>query len=208
MFIVGLTGGIGSGKTAVSDRFAAKNICIVDADVCSRAVVEVGSPALKSIQEHFGNDVISPNGELDRASLRQIVFANADEKRWLEQLLHPLIAEETFRQLTAATSDYVILVSPLLIEAQQDLICDRVLVVDAPETVQIERTTVRDNNNEEEVKRIINTQASRDARLSKAHDIIENSQGLDHLDAEVEKLHAEYLRLSHKKQLEKSTDGL
>lgn len=199
MFIVGLTGGIGSGKTAVSDRFAAKGITVVDADLCSRIVVEPGQPALQKIRDHFGDSVIGSNGELDRAYLRKIVFDNADAKKWLEQLLHPLIAAETFRQLENAQSDYVILASPLLVESQQNLICDRVLVVDVPESVQIERTTVRDNNNREQVERIMQSQASRETRLAKAHDVIENIHGFDHLDQAVAILHQKYLAMAKEK---------
>lgn len=199
MYIVGLTGGIGSGKTAVSDRFAKKGITIVDADVCARVVVEPGRSALQSIKEHFGSTVITTNGELDRAALRQLIFANATDKKWLESLLHPLIANEVFSQLNAAQSQYVMLVSPLLIESQQNLICDRVLVVDVPEDMQIERTMQRDDNDVEQVKNIINTQASRQQRLDAADDIIENTQGLDYLDQCVEKLHQTYLKCAEEK---------
>jgi len=205
MYIVGLTGGIGSGKTAVSDRFADLGICIVDADVCSRAVVEVGSPALKKIIEHFGEHLLTPSGELDRPALRATVFSNPDEKKWLESLLHPLIAEETFRQLNSAKSPYVILVSPLLIEAQQNLFCDRVLVVDAPVSTQIQRTTDRDNNDSTQVQRIIDSQTDRDTRLSKADDVIENTQGLDFLDIEVAKLHQTYLAFAQNKAQSQQT---
>lgn len=199
MYIVGLTGGIGSGKTAVSDRFAQKGITIVDADLCSRAVVEPGQPALAKIREHFGDTIITGNGELDRAALRSIIFADPERKKWLENLLHPLIAEETFRQLGNAKSDYVILVSPLLVESQQHLICDRVLVVDVPEELQIERTSARDNNDIEQVKRIMQTQAAREARLAQAHDVIENTLGFEHLDESVTNLHQKYLQLAKEK---------
>jgi dephospho-CoA kinase len=199
MYIVGLTGGIGSGKTAVSDRFATKGICIVDADFCSRIVVEPDRPAFQAIKNHFGDAVISAQGDLDRVALRQIIFSNPAEKKWLETLLHPLIAEETFSQLLNAKSAYVILVSPLLIESQQHMICDRVLVVDVPEQLQINRTTERDNNNAEQVQRIMQSQATRETRLAHAHDVIENIHGLDHLDSEVEKLHSHYLELAHDK---------
>lgn len=204
MYIVGLTGGIGSGKTAVSDRFQDKDITIVDADVCARVVVEPGRPALQSIWEHFGNDILEDNGELDRAALRQRIFSNADEKKWLESLLHPLIAEEVFSQLGSAQSIYVMLVSPLLIESQQNLICDRVLVVDVPEDTQVERTMKRDDNNAEQVRNIIKTQASREKRLEVASDVIENTQGLDYLDQCVDNLHASYVKFAEEKRLKES----
>lgn len=199
MFIVGLTGGIGSGKTAVSDRFSAKGITIVDADLCSRVVVEPGKPALKAIIEHFGEEIATSEGTLDRAALRQRVFSNPEEKKWLESLLHPLIAEQVWRELEAAKTPYVMLVSPLLVESRQNLICDRVLVVDVPEETQIARTTVRDNNSAEQVGNIIKTQASRTQRLQLATDVIENIHGLDYLDQQVELLHQQFLELARKK---------
>lgn len=192
MFVLGITGGIGSGKTAVSDRFQKLGITVVDADLCSRIVVEKGQPALKKIAEHFGEDILTDDDELDRARLRTRIFSNAPDKKWLEQLLHPLIGEEVFSQLGAATSDYVILASPLLIESQQNLICDKVLVVDVPVEIQIERTCKRDNNDADQVQNIINSQADREIRLAAASEVIENSQGLDALDAQVKNLHKQY----------------
>lgn len=196
MYIVGLTGGIGSGKTAVSDRFQAKGITIVDADLCSRVVVEKGRPALQQIAAHFGADILTADGELDRAALRQRIFANPDEKQWLEKLLHPLIAEELMNQLAQSQSAYTMMVSPLLIESRQNLICDRVLVVDVPEEVQLQRTMKRDSNDAEQVKRIIQSQADRQTRLSYANDVIENNHGLEQLDGAVERLHQQYLALA------------
>lgn len=200
MFIVGLTGGIGSGKTAVSDRFQAKGITIVDADICSRVVVEKGRPALEKIKVQFGESIITADGELDRAALRQRIFANEKDKRWLESLLHPLIAEELMNQLGASTSIYTIMVSPLLIESKQHLICDRVLVVDVPEETQLSRTMKRDTNDAEQVKRIMQTQADRNTRLSHAQDVIENVHGLDYLDDCVERLHQQYVALATAKK--------
>lgn len=194
--VIGLTGGIGSGKTAVSDRFAQKGITIVDADVCSRIVVEPGQPALKAIEEHFGADVIQADGSLNRAALREHIFQHPDERKWLESLLHPLIAQEIMRQLSASQSAYTLLVSPLLIESGQHNFAKRVLVVDAPQSAQLERTVVRDNVSAEQVKSIISAQADRDTRLARADDIIINDKDLAHLDAEVDKLHQFYLQLA------------
>ena len=148
MFVVGLTGGIGSGKTAVSDRFATRGITIVDADIAARVVVEPGQPALTSIAEHFGEDILTANGELDRAALRAKVFADPDERVWLEALLHPRISECIGEQLAAAKSAYAVLVSPLLFETNQIRFTNRVLVVDVPEELQLERTMARDDNDE------------------------------------------------------------
>lgn len=193
-YIVGLTGGIGSGKTAVSDHFSNLGVEIVDADVISREVVAPGTEALDSITHHFGNGILLANGTLNRAALRQRVFSNPDEKRWLEQLLHPLIGEATMAALAQAKSPYVVLVSPLLFESGMQAICNRTLLVDAPESVQLERTMQRDNNSAAQVQAIMASQSSRKDRLAKADDVIENSGTLQTLHAQVEQLHAQYLQ--------------
>jgi dephospho-CoA kinase len=171
-------------------------ITVVDADLASRAVVEPGRPALDAIRAHFGDDLITAEGALDRAALRQRVFAEPDERRWLEQLLHPLIAEEIESGLRAAASPYVILVSPLLLEAGQRRFVDRVLVVDVPEAVQLARTMARDANDEAQVRAIMAAQATREARLAQADDVILNDGPLEALDAQVDDLHARYLALA------------
>lgn len=196
MFVVGLTGGIGSGKTAVSDRLKALGIDIVDADVVARQVVEPRTQALLQIQGHFGDDILQPDGQLDRARLRSLIFSNPEEKAWLEKLLHPLIAAEVLRQLEQARSPYVLFVSPLLIEAGQTTFCNRVLVVDAPEASQLDRTTIRDNNSAEQVKSIMDTQLSRQQRLESATDVIDNSDSLQQLDQAVTALHHKFLALA------------
>lgn len=194
--VIGLTGGIGSGKTAVSDRFAKKGITIVDADLCSRIVVEPGKPALDEIRAHFGDAVIQADGSLNRAALREHVFQNADERKWLERLTHPLIAQEIMQQIMNSKSPYTLLVSPLLIESGQHQFAKRILVVDAPHSAQLKRTVTRDNVSEEQVKAIINAQAERETRLARADDIIVNDADLSHLDAEVDRLHTFYLTLA------------
>lgn len=199
MFVVGVTGGIGSGKTAATERFATRGITIVDADVASRMAVEPGSYALRQIAEHFGTSILLSDGSLNRAALRHIIFANAAEKTWLEQLLHPLIAAEVQRQLRSAASPYVIFVSPLLIESKQNEFCDRVLVIDAPEEVQLQRTMQRDNNNAEQVQRIIASQASREYRRQNADDVIENTGSIEYLTQQVAALHTRYLQLAQEK---------
>jgi dephospho-CoA kinase len=196
VLVIGLTGGIGSGKTAVSDRFAALGITIVDADICARVVVEKDKPALASIVNHFGNTVLDKTGNLDRAKLRQIVFANDNERKWLETLLHPLIFDEMCSQLQRASSPYVIFVSPLLVEAGQSVLCNRILVVDVPEATQLQRTMSRDNNSAEQVQAIIASQASRSIRLSKADDVITNTGSTDDLTMQVMQLHEKYLALA------------
>lgn len=195
-FVVGLTGGIGSGKSAVSDRFEKLGIRVVDADVASRVVVEPGRPALKAIEEHFGSHVIAADGTLDRAELRKLVFADEAERKWLEQLTHPLINAYIAEELAAAASPYAILAHPILIETRGREGCDRILVVDVPEALQVSRTMERDDNPESQVRAIMAAQASREERLAAADDVIVNDQGLEHLDAEVARLHELYLELA------------
>ena len=193
-FLVGLTGGIGSGKSAAADRFASHNIAVVDADLASRAVVEPGQPALEHIAAHFGADILQQDGALDRAALRHLVFADEAERRWLQSLLHPLITEYLKAQIEQATSPYVMLVNPLLFETRQHSWCQRVVVVDVPETVQIERTMARDNNTREQVENIMRAQTSRQQRLDAADDVIHNDQDLAHLHRQVDQLHNNYLK--------------
>ncbi|EQM66849.1 dephospho-CoA kinase [Pseudomonas tohonis] len=194
-WILGLTGGIGSGKSAVATHFGNLGVHLVDADHAARWVVEPGRPALAQITEHFGRDVLQADGQLDRATLRQRIFEHPEERRWLENLLHPLIGEEIVRDLASAQSPYAILVSPLLIESGQHRMTQRVLVVDAPEAVQIQRTMARDKVSEEQVGAILKAQASREKRLEAADDVLVNDRDLEWLQREVERLHAFYLTL-------------
>ena len=191
--IVGITGGIGSGKTAVTDRFEQHGITVVDADKAARVVVEPGRPALEAIAGHFGEQILQPDGGLDRAALRALVFANDSERQWLEALTHPLIGEEIQAQLAAASSPYVILSSPLLLETSQGSLADLIVVVDVPEEVQLARTVARDDNDEDQVKRIMAAQMARTDRLARADIVIDNSRSLTELDELVEELHGEFL---------------
>lgn len=194
-WILGLTGGIGSGKSAVVEQFGRLGVHWVDADHAARWVVEPGKPALVRIAEHFGDGVLTPTGELDRAALRARVFENADERKWLEQLLHPLIRQEIAEHLSRAQSPYAILVSPLLIEAGQYRQADRVLVVDVPESLQLQRAMRRDQASEEQIRAILNAQASREERLRHADDVLVNDRDRAWLEAEVQRLHDFYLTL-------------
>jgi dephospho-CoA kinase len=195
-FIVGLTGGIGSGKTAASNRFAKLGIGIIDADVISREVVEPGTEALAMIAGHFGKDLIQADGQLDRAALRQTIFADPKAKRWLESLLHPLIAKHTVDQLGAIQSTYALYVSPLLVESKQQALCHRLVVVDVPESLQLTRTIERDNNEQTQVERIMASQASRETRLAAATDVIDNTTDFADLDLQVSQLHQQFLALA------------
>jgi dephospho-CoA kinase len=196
MFVVGITGGIGSGKSAVSDRFKRLGIKVVDADIASREVVKPDQPALSAIREHFGAKVIQADGTLDRAQLRALVFANPDERKWLERLLHPLINAYLQSELASADSPYAILVSPLLMETGQSRFTNRILVVDVPEQVQLERTMARDSNDATQVRAIMAAQTSRAARLKTADDVVSNDAGFDVLDKTVAELHRRYLELA------------
>ncbi len=187
--VVGITGGIGSGKSAVTDRLAQLGITIVDADVAARIVVEPGQPALTAIADHFGSGIIQQDGCLDRAALRKIVFEHPDERQWLESVTHPAIREEITRQLDSADSPYVVLSSPLLLEASQNSFADLVVVVDVPESVQLERTMKRDDNNAELVHQIMAAQLNRDDRLGAADMVIDNSGSLENLYQQVDLLH-------------------
>ena len=194
-WVLGLTGGIGSGKTAVADRFASLGVHVVDADQAARWVVEPGRPALLQIVERFGKDVLLQSGELNRAELRQRIFVDPAERQWLEKLLHPLIRAEVAQQLALADSSYAIMVSPLLIESGQYRQVGRVLVVDVPESLQIARTTARDQASEEQVRAILNAQVQREERLKHADDVLVNDRDLSWLGVEVERLHRFYLTL-------------
>jgi dephospho-CoA kinase len=198
-YIIGLTGGIGSGKTAASDYFSTLGITVVDADVCARIVVEPGKPALQAIVEYFGSKVLSSDGSLNRAQLRQIIFSDEAERQWLETLLHPLIFEEMWGQLQNATSPYAILVSPLLVEAGQAIICQRILVVDVPEDIQLARAAARDTNSAEQIKAIMATQTSREMRVAAADDLLLNDSDLAALYKKIDALHQQYLHAASKK---------
>lgn len=195
-WILGLTGGIGSGKSAAASHFANLGVHLVDADQAARWVVEPGRPALAHIVDRFGEQILQDSGQLDRAALRTRIFQAPEERQWLEQLLHPLIREEIRNVLDEARSPYAILVSPLLVEsAAQRQMARRVLVVDVPEQVQIQRTVQRDQVPEEQVRAILQAQASREERLRHAHDVLINDRDLAWLQREVERLHELYLTL-------------
>lgn len=193
--IVGLTGGIGSGKSTVARLFGRLGVHWVDADDVARQVVEPGTQALKTIAAHFGDSILLNTGALDRAALRQKVFEAPEERRWLEQLLHPIIRTELIRQLSPTNNrfPYTILVSPLLLETDQHELVDRVVVVDVPEELQIERTMARDGNSREQVERILAAQISRHDRRQKADEIIDNTQPINQVEASVSSLHQRFL---------------
>ena len=194
-WILGLTGGIGSGKSAAAQYFIDLGVHTVDADHAARWVVEPDRPALAQIVAHFGTRVLQVDGQLDRAVLRNLIFQAPDERRWLEVLLHPLIRQEIISHLAKAESYYAILVSPLLVESGQHLLTQRVLVIDTSEQLQLERTMQRDKADAAQVHAILKAQASRAERLRHADDVLLNDRDINWLQAEVERLHHFYLTL-------------
>ncbi|MBH0042497.1 dephospho-CoA kinase [Pseudoalteromonas sp. SWXJZ10B] len=193
-WVLGLTGGIGCGKTAISNMFEELGITIVDADIIARQVVEPNSKGLKAITAHFGEHILLPDGTLNRAELRAKIFTNNSDKEWLNSLLHPLIRAKILDDLNNATSPYVVLVAPLLFENNLDKYCDHTLLIDVPTSVQIARTTKRDNTSIEQVKSIIASQMSRANKQQKADDILNNDRSLDLVNIELVELHKKYLQ--------------
>lgn len=199
MEVIGLTGGIGSGKSTVARIFGKLGVHWVDADDVAREVVEPGTPALTRIAAHFGEAILLDDGALNRAKLRTLVFENPEERAWLEALLHPVIRDELIRQLHAKDTDpsyalpYVLLVSPLLLETNQHELTARVVVVDVPEDIQIERTMGRDTNTREQVERIIAAQMPREKRLQKADEVVDNTQELSDVERQVGEIHKTFV---------------
>lgn len=195
---VGLTGGIASGKSTVADMFAERGVPVIDTDVIAREVVEPGQPALDEVRNRFGDDIVDAAGNLDRAALRQLIFADDEARRDLEAILHPRIGAETRRQSEAADAPYQLIVVPLLTESALLKFVDRVLVVDCDETRQIERLLARDAESVEQARRILNAQASREQRLAIADDVINNDEGLSHLREQVDRLDRQYRQQARK----------
>jgi dephospho-CoA kinase len=200
-YVVGISGGIGSGKTTVTDLFAKYAIEVIDADVIAREIVEPGSPALKAIIDRFGQSVLdssggSSSGTLDRAKLRTLVFNDNEIKNWLNQLLHPVIRHQMLLQTQQAKSAYCFLSVPLLVENKLYEQVDRVVIVDVDEQTQLQRTLLRDKTNEQQILAIMRSQATRLQRLAVADDVIDNNGKADDLAKQVAHLHKHYLQLS------------
>lgn len=194
---IGLTGGIASGKSTVSDLFADLGATIVDTDIIAREVVAPGEPALDEISATFGPDLLNKDGTLDRAAMRQLIFADTEARQRLEAILHPRIQAEAVRQADAATGAYTIIAVPLLLDSPLRAHLDRILVVDCDETTQIERLMDRDAESEAQARRILAAQASREERLAIADDVIENNSTIEALAKQVSQLHDRYIALSH-----------
>lgn len=200
MLTIGLTGGIGSGKTTVANFFAELGITVIDTDQLARDVVAPDMPAFQKILVHFGKHILNAAGQLDRKKLRSIIFNDPQQKLWLEKLLHPLIRAEMKTAITNAKSPYCIAVIPLLAETEPNPIIDHVLVVDAFEDQQIERAIKRDQMTPEQIMAIMKTQVNREKRLSIANDVIYNDKNLEHLKQQVLELHHKYLKLAENAQ--------
>lgn len=196
--IVGLTGGIGSGKSTVAQFFADRGVPIIDADVISRELTAKNQPAYLQICQHFADqDLVLSNGELDRRKLRDIIFTNPRAKEWLENLLHPLINSRINQQIAKIRVPYCIVAIPLLFESKHSYaIMDRVLVVDTPEKVQLERASIRDKEHSNAINQIMQHQISRNERLRRATDVINNDGNLEDLELAVDKLHKMYERIA------------
>ena len=177
MYVVAITGGIGSGKTTIANQFAALGIEVVDADLIAREVVAPGTPALAAIVNHFGPEILTEQGLLDRRVLRERIFSDPAAKSWLNALLHPIIRSEMLRQCAAVSSPYCLLVVPLLVENRLTELADRVLVIDVDEATQIERTCHRDGVSREQAQAILASQANRSERLAMADDVLDNQSG-------------------------------
>jgi dephospho-CoA kinase len=193
-FRVGLTGGIASGKTTVANLFAALGVAVVDTDLLAREVVAPGSAILEKITEHFGSTILQADGSLDRSALRMQIFADAGQRRWLDQLMHPAIRELTDARCENANGPYSIVAIPLLVETSGAARFDRVLVVDCEPALQLARLQARDGITRAEAQKILDAQATPEARLAVANDVITNDGDIAHLRHQVEALHSRYLR--------------
>jgi dephospho-CoA kinase len=193
-YIVGLTGGIASGKTTVANLFAQYGIDLVDADVIAREVVSIGSDGLNAIKQHFGQGILLADNSLDRAALRAQVFNNPEQRLWLNNLLHPMIRRRMLDQVQASTSAYVIMVVPLLFENHLDSLVDTTLVVDIAPELQVSRTMQRDAVSKEQVEHILASQMTREQRLALADNIIDNQGEHEQLRSQVFRLHQQYLQ--------------
>lgn len=196
MLRIGLTGGIGCGKSTVCDIFTELGTPVIDADVIARQLVAPGQPVLTQLADVFGNAILQQDGSLNRAALRQLAFSDAKNKQKLDEIMHPLIYTEIENQIATLQTTYCIMAIPLLLETQKKHVVDRVLVVDCSPSIQLKRVIHRDSVDEEQAKAIINLQANRSARLAAADDVIENSANLSDLAEQVKNLHNSYLLLA------------
>ncbi|NNF95704.1 MAG: dephospho-CoA kinase [Halobacteria archaeon] len=195
MLVIGLTGGIGSGKSTVAEMFESLGVPIIDMDRIARQIVEPGQAALTLIKQAFGGEIIGADGQLNRPQLSKLIFDSVEKRHCLEAILHPLIRQETERQLAELEAPYCIVVIPLLLESDQRSLVDRILVVDVPESLQITRTMQRDGISAAQVRKILASQVGRDSRLNAADDVIDNSAERDEIRLRVKELDQQYRAL-------------
>lgn len=195
-FVLGLTGGIGSGKSAASQWFESQGIAVVDADIVAREVVDIGQPTLQQIQQAFGDWVLLEDGSLNRRVLREHIFQSPEARKTLENITHPAIRTSIIQQLHAAQSPYAILVSPLLFETNQHELTQHTLLIDAAIELQIQRASQRDGQNMEQIQKIIAAQMPREQKCAMANDIVLNDGELEHLYAHLTPLHEKYLQMA------------
>jgi len=193
--IVGLTGGIGSGKSAAGKYFELNGITVIDADLLAKEALDTGSQGYDEAIEYFTSSILDEGGHIDRYILRKEIFNDTDKKLKLESIVHPIVRDLMFSKISASQSPYSIVMVPLIFESQSMSSYDRILVVDCDESFQLERSTVRDNSPSELIKKIIQSQCSREERLSIANDVLPNNDSLDSLQSKVDKLHNFYLGL-------------
>lgn len=204
MLIIGLTGGIGSGKSAACEIFTDLGVPVIDADVIARQIVEPGQPTLQQVLDTFGKSLLTQEGKLDRATLRTIVFKNPAKRKQLEAILHPAIQTEMLRRANTLNHPYCIFAIPLLFEASQTHLVDRILVVDAPDELRRQRVKARDQLKDYEIDAIFAAQLPREARLSQADDTISNDANLDKLRAQVTDLNSRYIQLALQENIQKN----
>ncbi len=197
--IIGLTGGIGSGKSTICQQFISLGVPVINTDLIAREVVKTGQPALQALQNHFGTVILNTDGSLNRTELRKIIFNDLQQKNFVEKLLHPLIMRQLQLQLADITAPYVIIEIPLLIEAGWQSQVDQILVVDLPEELQIERLKMRSELDKKSLKQIINSQISRSERVKHADQLIDNSGNPGEISQQVSELHQRYLQLAQKR---------
>jgi dephospho-CoA kinase len=196
--IIGLTGGIGSGKSAAANFFQNEGVTVIDADDLAREAIEINTPGYKSIVDYFGSRIIDANGLIDRASLRKEVFDDDEKKKVLESIIHPLVRDLMTKRITMAQSSYSIVMVPLIFETNSMSNYNRILVIDCDPSLQLERATARDNNSKDQIQKIIDTQCSREERLSIANDVIPNNDSLNDLKTRSLIMHKFYLDLTQK----------
>ena len=199
MFVIALTGGIGSGKTTVSNIFNSKDIPIIDTDIIARQIVEQGKPAYDEVIKNFGIEILNSDKTINREYLRKLIFSSEEKRIQLEKILHPLIWDEVVLQISKLKSSYCIVVVPLLVEnltKDKPVKFDRILVIDTTEELQLKRSIQRDNSDETMIKKIMKNQVSRQARLDAADDVILNVDNLDSLSKDIQNLHTQYIGLS------------